>query len=315
MLSRVAGSLYWLGRYVERAENVTRLLQVTSQVAVEFGGLDDKLAISEWEDFARLLATDPLEAARPDGPVVAHTEEFLLNADNPLSVHGSLARARDNARAVREALTHEVFLNLNAAYRGLDERRRTGIADAVAAGDAVADTHRAILTALGSMENTLNRDQGWTFLKLGEAIERTQRTLSVLSAKLPSLRGANEDGGLPLLFARRRGLLRSVASLENFRRVHSGGLDANAVARFLLFQPDAPRSVRCGATRMSNYLQQLPSPRGMGAAARIAGRLLATLSYEDDHIMSAPDLAGFCDDAIDALAKLHEAIGRQYFPN
>jgi uncharacterized alpha-E superfamily protein len=316
MLSRVATSLYWMGRYLERSENVTRMLLVTSEVSIDFEGMDAKLAQAQWDELARSLPGSEVSQqgfTAEEGVGAPWIHSFLLGQDNPMSVLNSLGKARENGRAVREALTREVFLNLNEAYRALDDRRRARTRNPVATLAAVSDTHRTILTTLGAMEHTLTRDQGWTFLKLGEAIERTLRTLEVLRVKLPGLQGSSSDVDLPLFYARWRALLRSIASLENFRRVHGAGLDPSAVLRFLLFDAAAPRSVRCGVVRMKNYLDQLPSRGGMSQAQRVIGKALATVSYDDDRIMAASDIGEACDELIRQLAAVHAALERHYF--
>jgi uncharacterized alpha-E superfamily protein len=184
----------------------------------------------------------------------------------------------------------------------------------VVALDAIAQSHRAILTTLGAIEHTLSRDQGWTFMKLGEAMARTLRTLLVLRARLPGLRSAaGED--LPLFYARWRGLLRAVASLENYRRVRGSLVDPDDVVRFLLFDPYSPRSVRCGLARIKGYQDALPKPSPITPPARIAGMLLARIEYDDERIMEKPDLAPFCDQMISDIRGLHDAIERQYFPS
>jgi uncharacterized alpha-E superfamily protein len=317
MLSRVADSLYWLGRYVERAENVARLLIVASETAVELEGLDQELAQSEWDD---LLAAVPgsegggFEFSREEGLALPYVRWLLLDEGNPVSVRHSLARARENARSVREALTKEVFSNLNEMYRDLDRSRRRAARDPVAAQQEVVRTHGAILTTLGAMEHTMSRDQGWNFMKLGEALERAQRTLLVLRAKLPVL---SQYGGadLPLFYARWRGLLRSVASLENYRGSRGGQLDPARIAQFLLFDGTAPRSVLCGVNRIRGYLDRLPGGQTTSEADRILGRLHAALRYDDDTILTKSDLPGFCAQAADSLTAAHEAIARQYFPS
>jgi uncharacterized alpha-E superfamily protein len=315
MLSRVGGSLYWMGRYLERAENVTRLLAVTSDFAIEFGGLDEALAQAEWDDLVRSLpgAKIPaIEFSPEQGLTVPYVNAMLLDDENPLSVRHSLGRARENARSIREALTQEVFANLNEAFRSLEDRSRKGIDDPAISAEVVAKTHRAILTTLGAIEHTLSRDQGWTFMKFGEALERTLRTLMILKAKLPALRVQAESVELPVFYARWRCLLRSVGSLENFRREHGAGLDPDEVVRFLLFDPHTPRSIHCGLTRMKAYLEQLPGGGG-SQAARIAGRLVAMMTYEDDQILANPDLADYFDETKHALGGIHESVERQYF--
>jgi uncharacterized alpha-E superfamily protein len=317
ILSRVADSLYWTGRYLERAENVTRLALVASELTVEIEGLDPSLARDEWRDLLVAVAGSG-EPKSTSGDVqaisVAYMNWLLLDAENPISVRNSVGLARENGRSVREALTREVFSNLNEGYLELEELRRHPPRDSVSAQGEVARTHRRLLTTLGSIENTLTRDQGWTFMKLGEAIERTRRTLLVLCAKLPTLRAAPAEGDLPLFYARWRGLLRSVASLENFRRAHGAQLVPERVVRFLLFDRLAPRSALCGVSRIANYLRQLPGGAGPSGAERIVGKLLARLTYEDDEIMREPDPVRFCHGVVNELTAAHDAVCRQYFP-
>ncbi len=315
MLARVADALYWMGRYLERAENVTRLLLVTSELSVELEGLDETLAQTEWDTL--LGAVPGSERARLDfspaaGLSVPYVGALLLDDANPVSVRHSLGMGRENARAIREALTREVFQHLNEAWRALESHGRRRPRDPAAALDVVNRTHEALLTILGAIEHTLSRDQGWTFMKLGEALERTLRTALVLHAKLPDLTTKEGEADLPLVYARWRGLLRSVASLENFRRAHGAGLEPDDVVRFLLFDPVSPRSVRCGVRRMKGYLDQLPGGTQVSRADRILGRLGATLEYDDEQILAA-EVLPFLDRVAVSLAETHEALERQYF--
>ena len=313
MLSRVAGSLYWMGRYLERAENVSRLLLVTAEDASDFEGLDVERARAEWDDLRQAIPgwVPPPLAADPEQRAIACIRSLLVDANCPVAVRSTLDRARGNARGVREALTRETFENLNEAYQQLKARRR--YRNRVDAMDAIVTSHRAILTTLGAIEHTLSRDQGWTFMKLGEAVARTLRTLLVLRAKLPGLRSA-ASSDLPLYYARWRALLRLVASLENYRRDQGSLVDPEKVVRLLLFDPQAPRSVRCGLTRIKAYVDALPREEEMTEAARLAGSLLAKIQYEDEEILKESDLTPFCDEMISDIRGLHDAIERHYFP-
>lgn len=314
MLARVADSLYWIGRYLERAENVSRLLWVSCEVSVELEGLDEALAQNEWDTLAAAVsAAEPgFEFAPESGLATPYVDWLLLDESNPVSVRSSLRRARENARSIREALTREIFENLNESYRALENLARRRLRDPVKARSEVVSAHRGILTVLGSIENTLSRDEGWTFMKLGEAIERTQRTLLLLAARLPSLGLDSQGVDAPLFFARWRGLLRSVASLENFRSAHGARLEPRDVLHFLLLNTEAPRSVLCGLNRIRGYVNRLPG--GMSDADRIFGRLHSTLTYDDEQILASDDLPAFCVGAVDQLALAHDALARQYFP-
>jgi uncharacterized alpha-E superfamily protein len=316
MLARAAGGLYWMGRYLERAENVARLLIVTSELSVELEGLDEKLAQAEWDDLLKVLpgaSLAPLDFSPTAGLSVPYIEAFMLDDGNPVSVRHSLGHARENARAIREAITREVFLNLNESFHELEALRRAGLPDPPSALEAASRTHSSLLTTLGAIEHTLSRDQGWTFMKLGEAIERTSRTLMLLAAKWPALCGPAQEIDLPLFFARWRGLLRDVGSLENFRRVHGAGIVPRQVLRFLLFDRSAPRSVLCGVNRIQGYLDQLPAGVETSPADRVVGKLLATLRFDDESLLDSPDLAVRCEQMARDLARVHEAIEHQYF--
>jgi uncharacterized alpha-E superfamily protein len=315
MLSRVAESLYWIGRYLERAENVTRLLMVTTEVAVEIEGLDDALAQSQWDELLAAVGADggpPLRFSQETGLALPYVRWLLLDESNPVSVRRSLAQARENGRTVREALTLEVFLDLNESHRELDGLNDEVLGDPVRALDEVGRTHRAIRTILGAIEQTLSRDEGWNFMKLGEAFERTQRTLWVLGTRLPGLEslGARD---LPLFYGLWRALLRSMASIENYRALHGAHLDPDSVLRFLLFEPTAPRSVRCGISRIGQYLQRLPSGADSEDARRIVGRLDASLRYDADEILANGNAVSFCTDTSQTIAKAHDAVARGLF--
>jgi uncharacterized alpha-E superfamily protein len=236
----------------------------------------------------------------------------LLDEDNPVSVRNSLAHARENSRSAREALTLEVFLDLNESHRELDRLHDDVPGDPVRALDEVRHTHRAIRTILGAIEHTLSRDQGWTFLKLGEAFERTQRTLWVLGTRLPGLEKL-ADRDLPIFYGLWRALLRSMASLENYRNLQGANLDPDSVLRFLLFEPTAPRSVRCGVVRIGQYLERLPAGPDSDEARKIVGRLDARLRYDADEILDEQGAVTFCAATSLTIASAHEAVGRGFF--
>lgn len=316
MLARVADSLYWMGRYIERAENVTRLLMVASDFSVELEGLDDRLAHREWEAVLDALpGASPVDCGKGRGLVVPHVRSLLLDEGNPMSVFNSLARARDNARSIGEALTREVFTTLNEIHRELRDERRKGVRNPVGAHALAARTHLGILTLLGAIEHTLTRDQGWTYMKLGEAMERTQRSLLVMRVQLPVLAKIEHEIDPSLFYAGWRSLLLSLASLENYRRAHGAGLEPDTVTRFLLFDASAPRAVRCGVGRMKGYLSSLPAgDSGVRGAARIMGKLDADVTYDEERVMALDDLGPFLNDVLARLSEAHDLITRQGAP-
>jgi len=179
--------------------------------------------------------------------------------------------------------------------------------------EAVQNSQRAIMTTMGAIDHTLSRDQGWYFIRLGEAVERTLRTVLVLRAKLSHLTDGGSEVALPLIYARRRGLLRSLSCLESFRRVHGASLVPDRLMRFLAFDPEAPRSIRAGVSSIIDCLDKLPNGLEVSTADRIIGRLNAEMIYDDEKILANANFAEFLDHVTVELTKTHEAIARQYF--
>src|SRR5262249_38383910 len=144
MLSRVADAVYWMGRYLERSENIARLLLVTDDFSTETQGLAEQVAQSAWKD---LLAIFPSAQGAPPASAFAPMSQaylggFFLDGGNPYSVHYSLRKARENARSVREALTVEAFLAINETFRTLEDHARRKLTDPTALRDALAATHK-----------------------------------------------------------------------------------------------------------------------------------------------------------------------------
>jgi uncharacterized alpha-E superfamily protein len=303
MLSRVANALYWMGRYLERAENLTRCLLVTEELATEIRAFNEKLAQTEWNDVAAIFPGEVEGTTDLD-----HLRGFLTAQGHPYSVLFSLGKARENARAIREALSLEIFVTINETYRTLEARASGGLSDHADVRDALSVTHTGLLSIVGAVEHTLSRDQGWLFLKLGESLERVFRTAAVMRAKLPALLAAPPDIDIPLYYSQWRSLLRSLSSLENYRKLHGAHLEANAVMEFLLFDPHAPRSIRFGAATVKAHLEEISGLRELTAPGRVIGRLHARLSYHDA-LAALPLL----DEVQAELAKTHDAIDVLYF--
>jgi len=317
ILSRVADALYWMGRYLERAENTTRLLLVTEEMVSEVIGLDEGAARAECSElraiFPGIDASD--EVPRPTKAMAqAALYELSIDAAHPHSIFFSLKKARDNARTVREALTIEVFVSLNETYRELGGYTRRQIADLPSFRDAMAATQRGILSTAGAIEQTLARDPGWLFLKLGESMERVFRTTVVLRAKLPELLAQEPKVDLPLFYTRWRGLLRGLSSLENYRKVHGARMEPADALQFLLFDPHTPRSLRYGTSAVKELLERVSGTSQLSLPARIIGRLAADLAYQgQDDVLREGRAIPFLDHVLAELTRCHDTLSTTYF--
>ena len=314
MLSRVADALYWMGRYLERSENLTRLLLVTEELSTEVVGLDEDLAWAEWHDLERVF---PGPEVCQDGSTpflaAAHLAAYSFDARNPSSLAFSLRKARENARAVREALTVEVFVALNDTWRDLEVYTGRTALDAPTFREALSRVQRGILSTVGAIDHTLTRDQAWLFLKLGESLERVVRTATVLRVKLPSLLAPEPKLGLPLVYTRWRALLRGLSSLENYRQAHGARIEPAHVLGFLLYSPDSPRSLRAGTAAVKAQLDRLAEGVAMAPCTRIIGRLAAELAYRDEGLAARSDPLPLLDQVLAELMRTHDALSAQFF--
>jgi uncharacterized alpha-E superfamily protein len=315
MLSRVADHLYWMGRYLERAENVTRLLVVGEDLTTEIRGLHEELAERKWRDLLAIFPVSLDAGAAPTNwaPSLPYLHAFLVDERNPYSVVFSLKKARDNARSVREALTVEVFLALNETCRELGGHAGKPMRDLPSVRSVLAATQKGLLSIVGAIDSTLTRDQGWLFLKLGEAVERAFRTAVILRAELPTLLERERRIDLEVHYSRWRGLLRAVSSLENYRQAHGARLEPGDIVRFLLFDPHAPRALRHGVAAVQTYLAEIAPAPNTTPTGRLVGKLLARLSYEVDEVLARPDVLRFLDDVIQELSKAHDALTAEFF--
>jgi uncharacterized alpha-E superfamily protein len=315
MLSRVADALYWMGRYLERAENITRLLLVTEDFSSETQGLAEQVAHSAWKD---LLAIFPSAQVAPPASAFAPMSQaylvgFFLDLTNKYSVIYSLRRARENARSVREALTVEVFLALNETFRALEAHARRGLSDPPSLRDALGTTHKGLFTIGGAIEQTFTRDEGWFFLKLGESLERIYRTALVLRAKLPGLAATEPRADVALYYTQWRTLLRALGSLESYRRSYGARLEPELVVPFLLLDPHTPRSLRYGMEAVKGYLERIGGGDETTTVLRSIGRLHAELCYREEPLGAGSADAVFLDRVVDTMAQTHEALAAQYF--
>ena len=315
MLSRVADAIYWMGRYLERAENITRLLLVTEEFSTETQGLEETVAQTAWKDLLAMLPsaqlTRPVSAFAPLS--LPYLTSFFLDSQNPYSIHFSLRKARENARSVREALTVEAFMSINETFHAIEVYARKGLTDVPGLRDALASTHKGIFSVVGAIDATFTRDEGWHFLKLGESVERTYRAGVILHARLPSLLASEPRTDVPLFYSQWRSLLRILSSLENYRRVHGARLEPDFVVAFLFFDAQSPRSLSAGAATIKRYIEEIAGNRDLNPAARVIGKLHAELSYADAGEIRPADVPAFLAGVVDALIRVHEALTIQYF--
>ena len=311
MLSRTADSLYWLARYVERADFLARILEAAMRMASLPAG--DGVAGVEWD--SAIAISDQREAfAEAYGAADEQSVRRFLAFDhaNPSSIRNCLAAARNNARAVRTALTSEVWEAVNDAWNQFNALDEKGM-DMQAFARFIEWTKAAARAFDGAVHRTQLRNDGYAFLRLGAAIERADNTARILDVKYHMLLPASEPVGGGLDYFQWSTILREVSALTAYRWVYRESIKPWLVADLLILNRQMPRSLASCAADVSAQLDQLgaaygrrgPSPR---AATATLGRLT---SLRIEQIVQS-GLHEFVTAFIDENARLSNLIAEQY---
>jgi uncharacterized alpha-E superfamily protein len=264
LLARDAENLFWLARYVERAENLARILDVNATFSRDIRGGRD------WLPVLQLNADERRFRERHGDPTAdAVLRFYVLDRDNPTSIVSAIASARANAKALRPQTSREMWAQLNVLHNwvaGLDDQ-------ALVASELtrlLGRIREACQTHTGVTEGTFYRDQGWHFYWLGRYIERADQTTRLLDIKYHLLLPRGQDVGSALDLGQWNALLRSAAGYHAFRRIESGAITPAKVAGFLLLDGHFPRSVALCVGEGEHLLSELRSRWLLGGADALA---------------------------------------------
>ena len=242
MLGRTAQSLYWMSRYIERAENIARLTEVGYRIA-----LTPDIGSGHREDWrSTLIAASGLNAylERHDAITPEHVQNFLLfDRENPSSVRSCLETARNNARAVRTALTREMWEALNSTFIEFTAVKPQDLVSGKLPEFLDWVRQRSALFR-GALLGTLLRDEGYHFSQLGAFVERADNTARILDVKYYVLLPSNESVGGDLDAFQWETILRSVSAHRSYRHVYKDRYRPWNIAEFLILRPEMPRSLR-----------------------------------------------------------------------
>ncbi|HMX55242.1 MAG TPA: alpha-E domain-containing protein [Leptospiraceae bacterium] len=250
MLSRTADSIYWLNRYIERAENYARFLDVNMQLALDFAeGAQWMPLVETTGDREQFL--EAYGEANADNVI-----RFLISDEkNPNSILSCVSIARENARAVREMISTEMWLHINRFYLTLTESAAPGIQVANYSEFLAWVKDNCALHA-GLMDGSLSHTEAWHFGKLGRSVERADKTSRLLDIKYFYLLPGAEQVGSEADLIQWQAVLRSASALEMFRREYNRLTPAN-VAGFLILDRHFPRSIRFCITEGERSLREL----------------------------------------------------------
>ncbi len=276
MLSRTADHLYWMARYIERAENMARVLDVTYRMSLVSSGAHTEQDL--WKP--PVLVADDVEAFERDyGEYnAANVMRYMaLDESNLSSIVSCLGAARENARSVRVAMASEMWETVNSLWLELRQRVSQGLSEADIGEFCDWVKSRSHLFR-GVMFGTMLRDDGFWFLRLGTIIERADNTARLLDAKYHLLMAAGAGPEGPVDYYEWSSLLRSLSSFEAYQKVYRDTIEPSKVAELLVLRNDMPRSLHACYNEIVAILEQLCTLRGQ-ECLRLGGETHARLRY------------------------------------
>jgi uncharacterized alpha-E superfamily protein len=309
MLSRVADSLYWMSRYLERAEHTARLIEVDLQLRL------DQSPESGSGRWLRLLNT--LQIPLPEGEKidpVSVTYLLTLERTNPSSILSCVAAARENLRQVREQCSTEMWEQLNRLYLQVSN---------TAKGESwLLNSHvffRAVLEGAhlfqGVTDSTMSHGEGWQYIQLGRYVERTDTLARLIGAHFGKLAQPPDQAIETEEYLEWVGLLKSCAAFEAYCKAYTAEMRPMRVAEFLLLNPEFPHSVRFSVDMVHAALNRIGemTDRRAEQPERLAGRLQATLNFSQIQEILSAGAGAYLDSVRWQCAQAHTAIHQVYF--
>jgi uncharacterized alpha-E superfamily protein len=317
MLSRVADSLYWMSRYLERAEHTTRLLDVNLNLMLDE---PQTSADRRWQRVLQALGA-PKEIGFK-GDAIALVQRLTFDANTHSSVLACIIAARENARHVREQISTEMWQRLNSLYLQVtrpemqsDMHAESLMQQNEGPTEFLQQVMEGVHQFQGVTDSTMSHGEGWQFIQVGRFMERASATAMLLEAYQPELWAKHDALPDSNEYLEWMGMLRSATAFEAYCKVYTADLAPDWILEFLLLDQDFPHSLRFSIDAMQHALEAVQDLSG-GARGdkltRIAGRLRATLSYASvDEIMSG-DVVMYLREIQLQCREIHNAIYELY---
>ena len=310
MLSRVADSLFWMARYLERAEHAA--LAVEAHLNLSLGreaGHDDG-----WRLLREALSC-PAGEGEEDTDPYAGTYAIAFDTVHPGSIRSNITAARESARQVREQVSTEMFMQLNALYFRVQQTRLEDIWNGEPF-EFFRSIHNGSHLFHGITDAGVSHDQGWFFIQLGRYLERAQCMTRMLKVYLHDTKASGQRRAFEAdRYLSRVGLLRACSAYEPYLRRYRHGLRSRDIARFLLLDDNFPRSVRFSADRIQGAVHAITRDTGhahTAALERLAGRLRGQLEFAEISEVLDHGLGGFIDQLLETSNEIGAQVYRAY---
>ena len=310
MLSRVADALYWMSRYLERAEHVTRLLDVWFFVELDLHAIAPGSSGAHWKSLSAILQ-QPMPAGEEPTAQASFTQRFIFDLDNPASIMSCVSRARSNARGVRGSINSEIWRALNKLYWQLcDASFRAQALDSPHEFFQAVESGSQLFQ--GACDATLDHDEGWQFIQLGKYFERADKTLRILDEHYRRTKETRDPAGPALSNVQWAAVLKACRAYEAYQRLYVGRVDPEQVIEFLLLHPTSPRSVRFSLEAAAQSLAVVGDTSSQGKAERLLGRVLSDLKYIELEQVLKEGLHEFLSTVLARCAEVGKSVQEHY---
>jgi len=311
MLSRVAESVYWMCRYIERAENIARVVNVNWQLS-----LDDASSAPQWRPLVSITGDEEAFARTYSEATAENVMQFLaFDSAYPNSILSCLQQARENARTIREIIPSDLWEQVNAFYHRVNHA-----AGAAATRESPHSFFHEVIKEsnefIGRTMTTMTRDDTWYFCRAGRMLERADKTSRILDVKYFYLLPNIEDVGLSVDQIQWSALLRSVSALQAYRQRH-GQIQPGNVVDLLLLSDEFPRSVRHCVEQVHESIRRMTGGTGGGRyvndAERLSDQLRSQLACSQAADIIGAGVHEYVDTLQTRLNAIGDAIGAVFF--
>jgi uncharacterized alpha-E superfamily protein len=318
MLSRVADSLYWMSRYIERAENNARIADVNLQMLLDLTNQHESDPQQQWDPIISSLEENELFASlydKPDGKAVI---DFVsLQKKNPNSIQSCLTLARENARTTSEQISSEMWEQINRLYLFV----KSDSAKKLVRTSPYEFFKRIIMGShlfQGITDATMTHGEGWDFIRIGRLLERADCTSRILDVKYHILLPSGEKVGGNIDTIQWMSVLKSCSALEAYRKVYVGQVAPWKVAEFVITHSAFPRSIRFSVDCFDAALHHISGSNETNyanEAERLSGRLRSDLDYAAIGDIFKFGLHEYLEQIQDRLAEINHALHATYCTN
>ncbi|MGB0713575.1 MAG: alpha-E domain-containing protein [Gammaproteobacteria bacterium] len=306
MLSRVAETIYWMGRYIERAENTARLVQVSTNLLMDL----PKGVTPGWRPLVVILGGEQAFEERWDEYTERRVVQFIIgDRDNSGSTLSSLAFARENARTIRDIIPREAWEQLNELYHQVSDGLQQGLTKH-GRFEFLHGIIEGIQTLTGILAGCMNHDAAYSFFNIGRKLERADMTTRMIDVQAATILHGTDEDSRSIEDLRWMAVLKSLTGYQMYRRAMQVRIQRGPVLAFLLHHEDFPRAVRYCHGQLCEEIKKLPHHEGVETALR---GLVATLETVTPERHDDPSLHDAIDELQLNLMQIHESVVEAYF--